>query len=175
MEAEKNISDQLSSSFRSTVLWEHYWQQLWLGVGIWIGVLLCLMLYHLISLYSLESNYRVETISSLLESDFGFGLLSLLCFTLPAVLGGLLRQPALAWLSRHARSQGELIGGSLLLFEALVVLATFYGWFYLGIADNKNLWNSFLACFFISLPWLLATAWASWCLAKKLALPARRQ
>ena len=128
------------------------------------------------NLLSTETRYRI-TDDSYNETDFGLlaqnsialGTMFLICSGVAAALGGLLRHNYLVWLSRRVSSRKKLIWGSLIGFEVSVLLvAILYWWIARTLEDGQSyqvLGNTILVCFIISLPWLLATVWASWRLA----------
>ena len=105
----------------------------------------------------------------------------LVCFVgVPSAVGGLLRQPWLWWLCRHARSRWHLVTYSAIGFEtnvALVVLWYWWGTHHASIATAraKELASVAGFCQLASLPWLLSTAWALWQLATDLRMLPRDQ
>ena len=104
----------------------------------------------------------------------------LVCFVgVPSAVGGLLRQPWLWWLGRHARSRWHLMAGSVIGFEANVALLALWYWWNTSARNApeplRELADIAGICQLASLPWLLSTAWASWQLAADLRMLPRDQ
>jgi len=165
-------SPTLAAAATEAALWRHFWAHLWVGMGIW---LVAGSLFTLFEFVSAARMYKGGYLPAGTAIDVAaFCLLELVVlagFSLLAALGGLLRLPALGWLSRRARSRAAFLAGSLLLFEATVGIAALAGWVITGVTPASQLSTCLLACFLISLPWLVATLWASWRLAARLPLP----
>ncbi len=143
-------------------LWRHYWQHLGVGILIWIAATLGGFAYEYLT--------AKAGFSSASEPDNVYFVASLLVFVpalAGAVVGGLLRQPLLAWLSRRARSRGALVRGAVVGFELTVVVSA-VGLWWPDALDSKPLLSIWGSCILVSLPWLLSTAWLSWRLAYEL-------
>lgn len=157
------------------LLWRHFTWQLWVGTAIWASLVALVCLYQYVEQRSfiLHDDFyapdRAASLSRLAGNTLALAvMLSFSGFVL-ALVGGLVRQPFLAALSRRARSAGALVWQSLVLFELLVCVLALIPW---PIAYNTFGLESFgrqlRALFVLSLPWLASTGLASWQLASAL-------
>lgn len=175
-------SDGFSSSrFLRLALWRHYWHHLLAGALVWVmlglGWVACYNLSNGRAAFNLVNSDRQHDVAFVARIWAAWGSMYLLSALIPAAVGGLLRMPLLARISGHAGSRESLVGWSLLAFEASGVLASLGYWWLTGAAYTglpyQKLAHILAACFVISLPWLLSTAWASWRLASELRIPPR--
>jgi len=86
---------------------------------------------------------------------------------IPALLTGWLRLKPTRWLLIYCqrlpacRRRGVGLLGTCILFELCVVAAALFGWA-LGRGEAGSLGGWYVLCTAISLPWLLASLWATW-------------
>ncbi|MBF9142015.1 hypothetical protein [Hymenobacter properus] len=164
----------------SRLLWWHYRWHLVVGLAIWTGVVAAFVLAKYLQDRSIilhEPFYAHNQAESLLHaasSNAELGFMLLVTGFVPAAIGGLIRFPAMEFLGRRARSRNELIWKSLLVFAALVFIATLVPW---PIAYNRfsaeMVGRQLRVLSLISLPWLLSSGLASHKLARRLGLSGR--
>ena len=162
----------------SPLLWKHFNWHLWVGLAIWSGVVLPFVFVQY--LHKRGSNLNLSfyaqnparMINGLNAEHVNLAFYLLLFGLIFATIGGLVRHPFLALLSRKADSCNELVRKSLLVFVISVALLAFIPW---PVAYNQfsisMVGHQFLICFLFSLPWLIATGLASRRLAVALGLP----
>ena len=162
----------------SELLWHHYRWHLWLGLALWMSTALPLIFFDymakraMIFQNAFYDHNRAFFLNNLARESAWFAAMCLLVGLAFAAIEGVLRHPFLVLLSRHARTRKELVWKSLVLFELLIFLSALIPW---PIAYNQfsvsMVGHQFLACFLVSLPWLITTGLASRKLAAALALP----
>lgn len=158
------------------LLWRHFTWHLVVGTAIWAGVVALVSLYNYFEQRSfiLHDDFyapdRAASLSRLASNTFELAMMLLFSGIIPAIVGGLIRQPFLAALSRRARSTSQLIWKSLVLFELLVCGLALVPW---PVAYNAFGLESFgrqlRVLFLFSLPWLVSTGLASRRLARALS------
>lgn len=150
------------------LLCRYFIWQLGVGAAVWTVLLAVFNLYKyaqqrdFILYENFYASSRVASLHKLANNTLETTWLMLLFGLLPAVVGGLLRQPLLAALSRRACTAGELVWKSLALFELSVFILALIPW---PTAYNTFGLESFVRQFLVlsafSLPWLLSTGLAS--------------
>ncbi len=176
MDAENNflgeaaLSKGLPTCTVQAACWRHYSRHWW--QGLLLGMVAVVLAYIHESLGSGAKSLpsRIYGGGSVVEWTLFWGFVLFVFGGIPAAIGGLLRQPWLLWLSLHARSRTQLVGGALFGFEVNVLLVVWY--YCVSILFPALLPEELTSvagwCQVVSLPWLLSTAWASWQLAADL-------
>ena len=184
MMPKNNFSDQpvfsvgLSPKTIQAACWQHYRRHWWRGLL--LGLVAALpFLYNRLHYGMGFPPLRIADIG-VLTNEVTIWAMAVVWFAgIPSAMGGLLRQPWLWWLCRYVRSRWQLVAGSVIGFEANVVLVVLWYWWGTSASNGPKPLQEMAdiagPCQLASLPWLVSTAWASWQLVADLRMLPREE